>query len=227
MPFAITRSYGVNLRDRHGYPAIDSFSPSISDPTVRPIVTLLLASAIAGFSAGARAQPAEPSALIASETEALRAVAMLDGSWRGRATLTQQDGTKLSFVQTERIGPLLGGSIRVIEGRGYNDAGEVRFNAFAIVSYDPATRAYTLHSHALGRVGDFTFLPTADGYRWEIPLGPARSIRYVATVRNGELHETGDVVAEGSEPVRIFEMRLQRIGDTDWPSGGAIGPKLP
>jgi hypothetical protein len=120
---------------------------------------------------------------------------------------------------------LLGGSIKVIEGRGYDDAGAVRFNAFAIVSFDPASGSYTLHSHALGRVGDFAFVPTADGYHWEIPLGPAATLRYVATVRNGELHEVGDHVAEGREPVRVFEMRLKRVGDTDWPAAGAVGPK--
>ena len=84
-------------------------------------------------------------------------------------------------MQTERIGPFLGGSVKVIEGRGYADDGAVRFNAFGIVSFDPATRAYTMHSHAQGHVGDFAFVPTADGYRWEIPL-PTGRIRYVATV---------------------------------------------
>ncbi|HEY3634298.1 MAG TPA: DUF1579 domain-containing protein [Caldimonas sp.] len=188
------------------------------------LASLLLATAFA-MPPLAAAQPADPRTLIASQTEAMRAFAMLDGIWRGAATLTQADGSRLSFTQTERIGPLLGGSIKVIEGRGYDDAGAVRFNAFAIVSFDPASGSYTLHSHALGRVGDFAFVPTADGYHWEIPLGPAATLRYVATVRNGELHEVGDHVAEGREPVRVFEMRLKRVGDTDWPAAGAVGPK--
>jgi hypothetical protein len=185
----------------------------------------LLASLLAVAHADVAAQGAEPAALIASQTEAMRAFAMLDGAWRGPATILQRDGSTLSFVQTERIGPFLGGSVRVIEGRGYDDDGAVRFNALGIVSYDPATRGYTLHSHALGRAGDFAFVPTADGYRWEIPLGTAGVLRYVATVRDGELHEVGERIADGREPLRVFEMRLRRIGDTDWPAAGAIPPR--
>jgi hypothetical protein len=113
----------------------------------------------------------------------------------------------------------------VIEGRGYDDAGAVRFNAFGIVSFDPAARSYTFHSHAQGRVGDFGFVPTGDGYRWDIPLRPAGMLRYVATVRDGALHEVGDRIAEGREPVRVFEMRLKRVGDIDWPAASAVGPK--
>jgi hypothetical protein len=186
------------------------------------LASLLLATAFAVPSLAA-AQPADPRTLIASQTEAMRAFAMLDGIWRGPATVTQADGSRLSFTQTERT--VLSGSIKVIEGRAYDDAGAVRFNAFAIVSFDPATGSYTLHSHALGRVGDFAFVPTADGYRWEIPLGPAGTLRYVATVRDGELHEVGDRIAEGRAPVRMFEMRLKRVGDTGWPGAGAVGPK--
>ena len=183
---------------------------------------LLLAAALAPIAAPA--QPQEAAALIASQTEAMRALAMLDGVWRGPATVTEAEGRRLSFVQTERIGPFLGGSIKVIEGRGYADDGAVRFNAFGIVSFDPATRAYTMHSHAQGHVGDFAFVPTADGYRWDIPL-PTGRIRYVATISGDELYEVGELILDGRAPVRIFEMRLKRIGATDWPAAGAVPPK--
>ena len=181
--------------------------------------------AIAAASPGvAQAQQPDTAALLASQVEAMRTFAMLDGMWRGEATVLQADGRRLSFVQTERIGPFLGGSIKVIEGRGYNGDGSVRFNAFGVVSFDPATRAYTMHSHALGHVGDFAFVPTTDGYRWEIAL-PTGRIRYVATVGGDELHEVGDLILDGRAPVRIFEMRLKRIGATDWPAAGAVPPK--
>jgi hypothetical protein len=188
------------------------------------LLTLVLAGAAALAPITAAAQPHDAAAVIASQTEAMRALATLDGVWRGPATVSEADGRRVAFVQTERIGPFLGGSIKVIEGRGYADDGAVRFNAFGIVSFDPATRAYTLHSHAQGRVGDFAFVPTADGYRWEIPL-PIGRIRYVATVSGEELHEVGDLLPDGRAPVRIFEMRLKRIGATDWPGAGAVPPK--
>ena len=191
---------------------------------MRPILSLVIVVAGAASFTGASAQPRDTVALLAAETEAMKAFSMLDGAWRGPATVIQPNGTRLDFIQTERIGPFLGGSIRVIEGRGYDDNGAVRFNAFAIVSFDPASKSYSLHSHALGHVGDFVFVPTGDGYRWEIPLGPA-TIRYVATVKDGELHEVGERIVAGGEPLRIFEMRLKRIGDVAWPAAGAIAPK--
>jgi hypothetical protein len=192
--------------------------------TLPRALPLFVALAVAFPVVAANAQQPDPAALIATQTEALKAFAMLDGAWRGPASVLQPDGSRLAFVQTERIGPMLGGSIRVIEGRGYDDAGAVRFNAFAIVSFDPATRSYSMHSHAQGHVGDFAFVPTADGYRWEIPIGPV-TIRYVAVVKDGELYEVGDRVVAGREPLRIFEMRLKRIGDVDWPAAAAIAPK--
>jgi hypothetical protein len=191
---------------------------------MRPLASLLVA-ALLGLGDHAVAQRPDPAALIASQTEAMRTLASMDGQWRGTATVSEGEGSRLSFTQTERIGPFLGGSVKVIEGRGYSETGAVRFNALGIVSFDPATRAYTLHSHALGRVGDFAFVPTADGYRWEIPLGPAGTIRYVATIKDGELHEVGDRIAPDGAALRIFEMRLKRIGDSDWPAAGAVGPK--
>ena len=174
----------------------------------------------------ATAQSRDPAVIIASQVEAMRALSMIDGIWRGEATVIQADRSRLTFVQTERIGPFLGGSVKMIEGRGYDDAGRVRFNALGIISYDPSARAFTMHSHAQGHVGDFVFVPTSQGYRWDLPIGGA-TIRYVATVKDGELHETGDRVVDGREPIRIFEMRLRRIGDTDWPAAGAVPPSRP
>ncbi len=159
--------------------------------------SLLLAASLAVLGASAAAQQPDTAALLANQTEALRTFAMLDGVWRGPATVTEGNGHRIVFTQTERIGPFLGGSIRVIEGRGYDDDGAVRFNAFGIVSYSPQTRAYTLHSHAQGHVGDFAFVATGDGYRWEIPIGPA-TLRYTATVKDGELHEIGERIARAA-----------------------------
>ena len=191
---------------------------------MRRISPLLVSAALLLASPGAIAQQADTATRIASQVEALKTFAMLDGVWRGPATVMQPNGSPLTFTQTERIGPFLGGSIRVIEGRGYDDSGAVRFNAFGIVSFDPQTRGYTLHSHAQGHVGDFAFVATGDGYRWEIPIGPA-TLSYTATVKDGELHEIGERIVAGSAPQKVFEMRLQRIGDTDWPAAGAVSPR--
>jgi len=166
----------------------------------------------------------DPATVIAAQREAMAPLAAMDGVWRGSAWTILPSGEKHNITQTERIGPFLDGSVKVIEGRGYDPDGNVTFNAFGIVSYNPTTRGYTLHSHAQGNVGDFVLTPSADGYVWEIPAGPV-TIRYTAVIKDRTWHEVGDRLAPGKEPVRFFEMNLKRIGDSNWPAAGAIPPK--
>ena len=134
-------------------------------------------------------------------------------------------GQRADVTQTERIGPFLNGSVKVIEGRGYNPDGTVGFNAFGIISYQPGQQTYTLRSYALGYSGDFPLTLTADGYIWNVPAGPM-TIRYTATIRNGTWREVGDRIMPGKDPVRFFEMNLKRVGDTTWPGDGAISPAV-
>ena len=173
----------------------------------------------------------DPAAAIAAQREAMKAFAAMDGVWRGTARTILPSGQESVVTQTERIGPFLDGSVKVIEGRGYRADGTVGFNALGIVSYYAERRTYALRSYALGHAGDFAFRPTPDGYEWEIPLGPpaatgeAPKIRYVATIRDATLHEVGDRMIPGREPVRFFEMTLKRIGDTAWPAADAVPMK--
>ena len=186
-------------------------------------LALLLITAGLSLTALGQGRP-DPAALITAQREAMAPLAMMDGVWRGPAWTILPSGEKHNITQTERIGPFLDGSIKVIEGRGYNADGKVGFNAFGIISYDPATKAYTLHSHAQGQVGDFILKLTADGYVWEIPAG-AMTIRYTAVIKNGGWLEVGDRIMPGKEPVRFFEMNLKRVSGTNWPAAGAIPPK--
>lgn len=165
----------------------------------------------------------DPQTLIAAQTTAMSRIAMLDGQWRGSASMTLPDGTVHKFTQTERIGPLLDGSLRVIEGRSYDEKGRTVFNAFAVISFDPASQAYSMHSYAQGRSGDFTFIPTADGYHWEIPAGPI-TMRYTAVIKDGHFSETGERIAPGEPPVKFFNMELTRVGDSAWPGANPVKP---
>lgn len=118
---------------------------------------------------------------------------------------------------------MLGGSIKVMEGHGYNPDGSTGFNAFATVAFEPETGKYSLHSNAMSQVGDFPLTPTVDGYVWEIPAGPM-TIRYTATYKDGAWREIGERVMTGRPPMQFFEMNLKRIGDTGWPAAGAVPP---
>ncbi len=169
-------------------------------------------------------QRPDPAKLIAAQQQAMQKLAFMDGVWRGPAVSTRPSGEKDRITQTERIGPFLDESVKVIEGRGYYDNGKLAFNSFGTISFDPATGAYQLRSHAMGNAGSFVLTPTAEGFNWDIPAGPM-ILRYSTTIKNGEWKEFGERIMPGKEPVRFFEMTLKRIGDTDWPAAGAIGPK--
>jgi hypothetical protein len=169
--------------------------------------------------------PPDPNALIDAQRAAMKPLARMDGVWRGRATTMLPGGDQRTITQTERIGPFLGGTVKVIEGRGYDANGTVVFNALGIISFDPATQKHSMRSYALGRQGDFAVRPTDDGYTWEVPAGPGAFVRYTATIRDNQLHEVGDRIAGGAAPVRVFEMLLERVGDTQWPELGAVLPR--
>jgi hypothetical protein len=165
--------------------------------------------------------PHDPAALLTAQRQAMAPLARMDGVWRGPAWSVTQAGRR-ELTQTERIGTFLDGTVRVIEGRGYNADGSVGFNALGIVSFNPATNSYTISSWALGRGGVFPFRVTADGYEWEVPAGPGMTIRYAATVTADTLREVGFLHRGEAPPVQIFEMNLRRVGTTDWPGAGAV-----
>jgi len=167
------------------------------------------------------AEAMDSAALLAAERQALQPLSAFDGTWRGPAKIIQADGKEHLITQTERVGSLLGGTIKVIEGRGYAPDGTSTFNAFAVISYAPQVGRYNFHSHAQGYAGDFPLEVTPDGFRWSIKAGPA-TLRYTATVKDGVWFEVGERLVDGQAPVKTFEMSLRRVGATDWPAAGAV-----
>ena len=169
----------------------------------------------------AAAQMPDPAPRLAAQREAMARLAFMDGTWRGRASSLTPQGPH-ALTQTERVGGFLGGTVRIVEGRGYEADGRVSFNAVGIISYDPDTQRYSFSAWAQGRNGVYPFQVTETGFAWETPAGPNAVIRYTATVRDGIWHEVGDLVAQGRPPQRVIELYLRRVGDTDWPAGGAV-----
>jgi hypothetical protein len=167
----------------------------------------------------------DSAALLEAQREAMQPLSIFDGLWRGPAEITLPDGKEMRVTQTERVGSFLGGTLKVIEGRSYAADGTSAFNAFAVISYAPQTRKYNFHSYAQGYAGDFALEVRPDGFTWSIKAGPATTLRYTATVKEGVWVEIGERLADGQLPVKTFEMTLRRIGNTDWPAAGAVPPK--
>ena len=188
-----------------------------------------LAGCLAGvalMASSAAAQGYNPAPRMAAQKEAMKALAFLDGEWRGPAKSLRDDGGWHPMVQTERVGPMLDGTVKVIEGRGHEPDGTLSFNAFAVISYDPDKKTYSIHSYSAGRVGDYQITPTPTGFTWEIPAGPQMTIHYEATVKDGVWTEAGtQVMKAGGVPVKFIEFSVTRLKDTTWPAAGVVGPK--
>lgn len=189
---------------------------------MKNVGTLVLSALVAGACAAQQGPP--PAELIAQQKAAMAALSVMDGTWRGTAKVMQPNGSLLEITQTERVGSMLDGTLKVIEGRGYMPDGALHFNAFGVVSYDPQARTYGFRTHAQGRQGDFPFEARADGFSWSIKAGPA-IIRYNAVIKDGAWNQIGERVVEGQPPMRIFEMSLRKVGATDWPAQGSVPPK--
>lgn len=167
------------------------------------------------------AQQLSADKLVESQRKALLPLKVMDGVWRGNGWAISPNGKKSEFVQTERVGTMLDGVVKVVEGRGYNADGEVVFNAFGTIAYDAMKKELSMRSYAHGRVGDFGLKLTETGYTWDIPAGPM-TIHYVAQIIDGKWTEYGERIVPNQEPVRFFEMTLKRVGDTNWPAANAI-----
>ena len=185
------------------------------------MVRFAIAAAILLAGVSASAQNAN-SASIAAQQTAMKKLDWMKGRWRGPAA-TQTPAGEHRVMQTERIGSFLDGTLLVMEGKGFQPDGSVGFHAFGILSFDPASGTYALHSHAQGYAGTFKLVPNGTGYAWEIPAGPA-TIRYTATLHDGTWTEVGDRIVPNQPPQRFFEMNLKRVGDSDWPEAGAQQP---
>jgi hypothetical protein len=183
--------------------------------------TMIFACALAlGIPAVAHAQGADTTAIKAQQT-AMDRLTRMRGTWRGAAVSKMPGQAEVRLTQTERVGTFLDGTLTLVEGKGYREDGKVGFHAFGAISFDPATQAYWMASHAGGRAGRFQLKVVDNGWSWEVPAGPA-AVRYTATFADGKWTEVGDYVAPGEPPRRFFEMTLTRIGDTDWPEGGGV-----
>src|SRR5688500_14982063 len=173
--------------------------------------------------------PASPSVAPVKPTRALAPgmakLSFMRGVWAGPASGTSPTGEPFTVTQTERMGPMLGGDIIVIEGRGYNADNTTGFNAFAVVSWDARADKYEIRSYAQGYAGTFELTLTKDGYVWETPAGPGAVMRFTATVKGTSWREVGEYIAKGKPAVKSFEMNLQKVGDTDWPLGAPIKPR--
>ena len=178
--------------------------------------------AIASTAAPAVAHQADPVA-VAAQREALSRLDWMNGEWVGTAEIMTGPGQTRTLRHTERIGPMLDGTIKVIEGHSYEADGSTGFNAFAVLSWDREQGRYVMRSYTGGHSGDFAMETTPTGWRWSTPARGGE-IHYETVHTGDNWTETGDFVMPGREPMRVVTLRLTRKGDSDWPMAGAVAP---
>lgn len=181
----------------------------------------LIAAALFASDGAAVAQAPDQGALTAAQRAAMAPLSAFLGTWRGPATITLPNGERREIVQTERIGLVADGTLMVIEGRGFNPDGSPGFSAFAVISFEPRSKVYTMQSWSGGLSGSFRFEVTPAGFVWEAPAGPA-TLRYTTAIENGIWREVGETILPDRPPLRTLDMTLTRLGPTDWPAGGAV-----
>jgi hypothetical protein len=187
---------------------------------LRRLAAAVLAAALCAPAAAQPQRPPDPAVLIAAQREAMKPLAWMHGRWQGEAWSVTPDGKRHDLIQTERVGPMLDGTILVVEGKAFDRAGKpADFNAFGVISYDPMAKAYRFQSHAQGRSGNVPFEVRPDGWAWGVDAGPVK-IRYVTTYAAGVWRETGEMTMPDGSKRPILEMTLRRLGDTDWPVAG-------
>jgi hypothetical protein len=190
------------------------------------LISILLLAAAGGLALAvplaAQDNNAQAAAAMAEQRAAIAKLAFLDGQWRGDSEARGQAGT-IRMTQTERVGNLLGGTVKLVEGRGYDAEGKTLFNALGMISWDIAGQRYVMRSHTGGRYGEFTIklLEGGTGFTWEIPMGPAK-VAYRMELVEGRWIETGDYIAAQGPARRFVTMKLERIGDTSWPQDGTV-----
>lgn len=187
---------------------------------MRPLRFAAFCLAVLAVPALAQAQP-DIAARLETQRQAMARLSFMDGVWRGPAW-AQLPGGRREVTQTERAGPFLGGTVRVVEGRGYEADGRIGFNALGVISFDPATGAYSIRTFAQGSSGVYVLTLIEGGVVWEIPAGPNMVIRHSAMIGNGRWHEVSELVAEGRPAVRVAELDLRRVGDTSWPAAEPV-----
>src|SRR5690606_16625135 len=95
--------------------------------TMRPMQTmraLLFATALcaSGLAWAQHAPDATAAAAMSSQKQAMARLSFMDGTWRGQARSIDARGEHV-VTHTERVGTLLDGTIRLIEGHSYDADG--------------------------------------------------------------------------------------------------------
>lgn len=172
-----------------------------------PLVALLLATPLAAQ----RSPDAERNT--ARSRAALAPLSWLVGTWDGDARVVIGRDQQMLVKQHEQVEWHSLGTVMLIRGTGRSteaaNAGEVVFEATAMIWFDPAADKLRMRTHVDGGSTEPELEIKPDTVIWSFPVPGAR-IRYTIAHVNGTWHEVGHYIREGAPPVKTIDMRLTR-----------------
>jgi hypothetical protein len=147
------------------------------------------------------------------QSAALRRLGFILGSWQGTGWTVIQ-GRRVRFEQEESVCSRLDGEIITVDGRA-NDPGnrdDIRFRAFAIVSYDTAANAYRWRAYSAGNCIEVALDVAEQTFRWQFEAAPDVLMSFDAQVAGNSWRQVGHVSADaGITWAQTFEMNLTRV----------------
>lgn len=137
------------------------------------------------------------------------------GRWVGDAWSMRGPGNRVETKMTETVERKLGGVVLQVEGLGVVPATDsaparVVHNALAVISFDPATGAYSMRSYiTTGQYGDFVLNRIPGGVSWTVEV-PGGRVRNTAHIAGDTWHEIGEFSRDGTNWSQTMEMNLRR-----------------
>lgn len=145
-----------------------------------------------------------------ARAEAMAVLAPLVGEWVGTGWSATRDG-RMAFESREIVESKAGGTIFSVTGRQWvKEAGgmeRVTYDAFGTISFDPATKVYSLtNNFSTGQSVSYPLTLVPGGFTWKVGTAVEMELKIV----DGEWVEKGWRVTDTR--TQIFEIRAKRKG---------------
>lgn len=144
--------------------------------------------------------------------QAMTKLAYLAGDWEGKATVISQNGP-LEIRQTEHVEWRLQDLLLVIEGTGRIPSGEIGFQAFAVVNFDPTDQQYKLRSYVKEGLATNAYFkvvaPNQFEWGFDVPTGKTRYYIHLDEIAK-TWKETGEYSADGVTWRKFIDLSLNR-----------------
>lgn len=145
--------------------------------------------------------------------EAMQQLAYLEGDWEGKAVMMTQQGER-ELDQSEHIEWKLDGVALAIEGTGRAN-GEIAFQAFAILNFDPYTKQYKFRSYVKeGYSTDAYFRVIEDNkFEWGFDIPTGGKTRYTIKLdpKQKSWNEVGEYSRDGNTWYPFIKLNLTKL----------------